>query len=43
MTATGYVIGPDATHYEIDGDPQTWPGPSGRPHHVRMFLIARKG
>jgi len=28
---------------QVDGDPATWPGPNGRPHHVEAYLKRWEG
>jgi len=28
---------------QVDGDPATWPGPNGRPHHVEVYLKRWEG
>lgn len=33
----------EGTTYEIVGQPQTWPSPSGRPHHVELALRVVSG
>lgn len=37
LTATSRVRH-DGHVFEIDGEPQTWPGVDGRPHHVTAIL-----
>lgn len=33
----------DGHTFEVDGEPQTWPGISGGPHHVTAFLVTWTG
>jgi hypothetical protein len=42
VTATDAVIA-DGTLFSVDGDPQTWPGLNGTPHHTECYLRRATG